>query len=64
MGKQKKLCPYKKVVERETSAAGVTVERERFQSCIGKKCMAYVHIAPCINLDAPNDPSDWAAPEF
>ena len=41
MSKKAKLCPYKKVVERETSVAGVTVERERFQPCVGERCMAY-----------------------
>lgn len=60
MSKKTKLCPFRKVVERENNdITGKTVERERFQPCIGQKCMAYVHIAPCLNLDAPNDPNDW-----
>ena len=51
MSKKTKLCPFRKVVERETdSMTGKTVERERFQPCIRHKCMAYVYLPPVITV--------------
>lgn len=47
MSKKTRLCPFRKVVERETDGmTGKVVERERFQPCVGHKCMAYVYTAP------------------
>ena len=40
--KQKPLCPFKKVIEREYSGhKGTTTMRERFDVCAGERCMAY-----------------------
>lgn len=42
MSKKTKFCPFRKVVERETNdVTGKASERERFQPCIGQRCMAY-----------------------
>ena len=60
MSKKTKLCPFRKVVERETdSMTGKTVERERFQPCIGHKCMAYVYTLPLVAEGTMNDPNNW-----
>lgn len=46
-----KLCPFKKTVERETdSLTGKTIMRERFEPCVGKRCMAYVYTASCLHI--------------
>ncbi len=38
----KKLCPYKKTVEREYSGKnGRYTLHERFEVCAGERCMAY-----------------------
>lgn len=48
---KKKLCPFKKTVERETdSLTGKTIMRERFEPCVGTRCMAYVYTAPCLHI--------------
>ena len=56
-----KLCPFRKVVEREANdITGRAVERERFQPCIGGKCMAYVYTAPFITPDDDaDDPANF-----
>ena len=40
--KQKPLCPFKKVVEKDYShTTGKTTIMERFDVCAGEPCMAY-----------------------
>ena len=40
--KQKPLCPFKKVVEKDYSyTTGKTTIMERFDVCAGERCMAY-----------------------
>ena len=40
--KQKPLCPFKKVVEKDYShTTGKTNIMERFDVCAGERCMAY-----------------------
>lgn len=40
--KQKPLCPFKKVVEKDYSPrTGKTTIMERFDVCAGERCMAY-----------------------
>jgi len=59
MSKRTKLCPFRKVVEREANdITGRAIERERFQPCIGHKCMAYVY-APPIIIPGDDDPANW-----
>ena len=39
---QKDLCPFKRIVEREYNGhKGVAGLRERFDVCVGERCMAY-----------------------
>ena len=60
MSKKTRLCPFRKVVERETDGmTGIVVKRERFQPCVGRKCMAYVYIAPIIQATDANNPNHW-----
>ncbi len=63
MSKKTKLCPFRKVVEREANdITGKAIERERFQPCVGHKCMAYVYTAPYLTIggkDATGDPDCW-----
>lgn len=60
MSKKTRLCPFRKVVERETDGmTGKVVERERFQPCVGRKCMAYVYIAPIIQATDADNPNNW-----
>lgn len=60
MSKRTRLCPYRKVVERESnSMTGKTVERERFQPCIGHKCMAYMYTLPYMGRDTMSNPNSW-----
>ena len=60
MSKKTRLCPFRKVVERETdSMTGKTVERERFQPCIGHKCMAYVYTLPFMAEGTGSNPNNW-----
>lgn len=45
MNEKKKLCPYKKLVERDYDGiAGKATIRERFACCAGERCMAYYQI--------------------
>lgn len=63
MSKRTRLCPFRKVVEQETNGmTGKTVMRQRFQPCIGHKCMAYVFTASYLTIggkDATGDPDCW-----
>lgn len=55
-----RLCPFRKAVDRETnSMTGKMTERERFQPCVGKRCMAYVYVAPIADEVSYHDPSKW-----
>lgn len=48
---KKRLCPFKKVVERENDGlTGKTIMRERFEPCVGKRCMAYIYTASCLYI--------------
>ncbi len=59
MSKNTKLCPFRKITEQRTNTiAGQTTMRERFQPCIGHRCMAYVYTAPIITL-GDNNPANW-----
>lgn len=59
MSKKTKLCPFRKVIERESDdMTDKVVERERFQPCVGHKCMAYVYIAPIIQATDANNPNN------
>ncbi|MCX4294666.1 MAG: hypothetical protein OSJ56_11505 [Prevotella sp.] len=41
-GSKTKLCPYKKIIEREQDGfKGKTTTNERFAPCAGERCMAY-----------------------
>lgn len=65
MSKKTKLCPFRKVVERESDGmTGKVVERERFQPCIGHKCMAYAYIAPVINIPDDGNPCNWGCAQL
>lgn len=45
MNEKKKLCPFKKVVERNyDGSAGKTTTYERFAFCAGERCMAHYQI--------------------
>lgn len=60
MSKKTKLCPFRKVVERESNdITGRAVERERFQPCIRHKCMAYVYTLPFIAEGTGSNPNNW-----
>ncbi len=62
MSKNTKLCPFRKISEQGLDIAGQTTMRERFQPCIGKKCMAYVYTAPYLTIggkDATKNPDCW-----
>lgn len=63
MSKNAKLCPFRKIAEQWTdSITGQTTMRERFQHCVGKKCMAYVYTTPYLTVgdkDATGDPDCW-----
>ena len=60
MSKKTKLCPFRKVVERESNdITGRAVERERFQPCIGHKCMAYVYTLPFMAEGTGSNPNNW-----
>ena len=60
MSKNTRLCPFRKTAEQWTdSITGQTTMRERFQTCIGKKCMAYVFTAPIITEGSAKDPNCW-----
>lgn len=60
MSKRTKLCPFRKAVDRETNGiTGKTVERERFQPCVGKKCMAYVYMTPFDDEASCDDICNW-----
>ena len=40
--KQTRLCPFKKIIERDYSdKTGKTTINERFAPCAGERCMAY-----------------------
>ena len=60
MSKKTRLCPFRKVVERETDGmTGKVVERERFQPCVGHKCMAYVYTLPFMAEGTGSNPDNW-----
>ncbi len=60
MSKSKRLCPFRKVIVRKVDdATGRVVERERFQLCAEKFCMAYVYTAPLISADMAKNPDYW-----
>ena len=60
MSKKTRLCPFRKVVERETDGmTGKAVERERFQPCVGHKCMAYVYTLPFMAEGTGSNPNNW-----
>ncbi len=62
MSKNTKLCPLRKTSEQWADGTGKTTMRERFQPCIGKKCMAYVYTAPYLTIggkDATKNPDCW-----
>ena len=42
MDQKSKLCPFKKIIERDYSAkTGKATINERFAPCAGERCMAY-----------------------
>ncbi len=42
MSDKKKLCPFKKAVERDYNGhRGSTTLKERFEPCAGERCMAF-----------------------
>lgn len=60
MSKKTKLCPFRRVSERENDGiTGKTVEREWFQPCIRHRCMAYVFTSPIFRMSEVNDPVNW-----
>ncbi len=60
MSKKTRLCPFRKVVELDSGMVhGRLTKRERFQPCIGHKCMAYVYTLPLVVGDAGCDPNNW-----
>lgn len=60
MSKKTRLCPFRKVVERERDGmTGKAVERERFQPCVGHKCMAYVYTLPFMAEGTGSNPNNW-----
>lgn len=60
MSKKTRLCPFRKVVERECDGmTGKAVERERFQPCVGHKCMAYVYTLPFMAKGTGSNPDNW-----
>ena len=54
--KQKPLCPFKKVVEKDYShTTGKTTIMERFDVCAGERCMAHYKVGGremCRRLEA------------
>ena len=57
---KRKLCPFRKVVELDSGMApGRLTKRERFQPCVGHKCMAYVYTLPFIAEGAGSNPDNW-----
>lgn len=60
MSKSRRLCPFRKVTVRKVDdATGMVIERERFQICAGRFCMAYVYTAPIISADSAKNPDNW-----
>lgn len=63
MSKNARFCPFRKTAEQRTdSITGQTTVRERFQPCVGHRCMAYVFTDPFITIgDNGNieDPNCW-----
>ncbi len=60
MSKKTKLCPFRKVAERESNdITGRAIERERFQPCVGHKCMAYVYTLPFMAKGTGSNPDNW-----
>lgn len=50
--KQKPLCPFKKVVEKDYShTTGKTTIMERFDVCAGERCMAY-RSSRCLRVES------------
>lgn len=65
MSKKTRLCPFRKVVERESDGMiGKVVERERFQPCVGHKCMAYVYTLPFMAEGTGSNPDNWGCAQL
>lgn len=60
MSRNTKLCPFRKVIEQEWSdETRIAIKRERFQPCIGHKCMAYVYTLPFMAEGTGSNPNNW-----
>ena len=50
--RKNKLCPFKKIVEREySSRTGKGTYNERFALCAGERCMAYRPGGYCARME-------------
>ncbi len=60
MSKRRKLCPFRKITIRTVDdTTGRVIERERFQICAEKFCMAYLYTAPIIREGSFNNPENY-----
>lgn len=52
-GSKTKLCPFKKITEREHDGfKGRTTTNERFAPCAGDRCIAYRPSGKCARLES------------